>query len=65
VEWIFLALDNEQTVNTAISSFQSHKVRKLVDKVNKYNSLKNGTAICGCIKSRRMRVHSMQQTWNR
>jgi hypothetical protein len=61
VEWVFLALDNKRTVNTIISSFHSQKVRKLFDKVNKYNSLKYGTAICGCIQSRSMRLQSMQQ----
>jgi len=40
VEWIFLALDNKHTVNTVTRYFHSHKVRKIVDKVNKYKSQK-------------------------
>lgn len=40
MEWTFLALGNKQTVNTVISSFHSHKVRKTVDKVSKYKSQK-------------------------
>lgn len=28
VEWIFLVLDNKQTVNTVISSFQSQKAKE-------------------------------------